>query len=156
MKLCKRRKSIDNPYTILYSQANDKYYINFKDVEKNVHCIEISLEIFFLFNKFELEDISYLNKYDRHLEHSHLSEFTLNKRAIKKLYCTEELAISKLVNEDIYKALIKLPIKQYRRIILFYFYNLRQNQIAKLENCSIRAVQYSLNIALKNLRKFLK
>ena len=58
--------------------------------------------------------------------------------------------------QKLYNAISALPKKQRKRIILYYFNNLTQDQMAKKEKCSIRAIQYSLSIALKNLRKFLK
>ncbi len=42
--------------------------------------VEVSKSVFETFNIFELEDISQMNEYDRHLEHSEAYEHTLHKK----------------------------------------------------------------------------
>ncbi len=74
----KRRKDKHNPYT-LYTKAG-RYYISFVDVNNNFQEIEVSQEVFESFNKFELEDVSQMNEYDRHLEHSEVDEHTLYQK----------------------------------------------------------------------------
>lgn len=64
----KRRKDKYNPYTL--STESGKYYILFIDVNNHIQKVELSKKLFDSFNKFELEDISQMNEYDRHYEHS--------------------------------------------------------------------------------------
>lgn len=45
-----------------------------------IQKVLISKKIFDSFNKFELEDISWMNEYDRHYEHSEIYESTLHER----------------------------------------------------------------------------
>lgn len=151
----KRRKAQNNPYTINFEQEKEVYSISFKNNIKEYY-IEISNELYDEFNKFELEDISYMNKYDRHIEHLPLDEIQLHRKINKKEKNLEEIVIDNIEKEKLYKAINKLPEMQKKRIELFYFENLTQKEIALQDNCSIRAVQYSLEIALKNLKKFLK
>ena len=73
----KRRRSKDNPYKM--DCLGNKYKINFKYNGENKD-IKISKELYDLFNKFELEDLSYMNKYDRHIEHLHLDEIQMYNR----------------------------------------------------------------------------
>lgn len=68
----KRRKDKYNPYTLHTEKG--KYYIVFIDVNNHIQKVEVSKKIFDSFNKFELEDISQMNEYDRHLEHSEVDE----------------------------------------------------------------------------------
>lgn len=42
------------------------------------------------FNKFELEDISQMNEYDRHLEHSEVYEHTLYQKSVSSEQPLEE------------------------------------------------------------------
>ena len=156
MKFPKRRKRGDNPYTIYYSDSSKQYFVSFKDDKNNMNCITVSKEIFEAFNQFELDDISQMNKYDRHIEHSQISEITLNKKLLNKMLTVEECVENDIRYQNIYSSILKLPFNQARRLILFYFYNLKQNEIAKIDHCSIRAVQYTLKVALKNLKKILK
>lgn len=151
----KRKKDNYNQHKILSCENKDKYIIIFKDIQNINFSIEVTEEIYYTFNKFKLEDKSQMNKYDRHIEHSQITETTLNKRAINKEITVEEIVISNLEKEKIHKAILKLPEIQRRRIKMYFFEELTQKEIANKEGTSIRAVQYSMKIALKNLRKFL-
>lgn len=97
-----------------------------------------------------------MNKYDRHIEHSQLNEINLYKRTFNKEKSIEESVINNIQNQKLYIAISKLPINQKERIYKYFFKNLTLKQIAFEEECSIRAVQYTMKIALKNLKKFLK
>lgn len=88
IKMPKRRKSKDNPYNLIL--LNDKYYLTFKDGRNVQQTVELSLDIFEAFNKFELEDISQMHKYDKHIEHSEVYEESLYKRALNKPMTLEE------------------------------------------------------------------
>lgn len=67
-----RKKDKYNPYTLIISDG--RYYLSFKDSRGELQTIEIDEVLYGLFNRFELEDISYLNKLSRHIEHSELTE----------------------------------------------------------------------------------
>ncbi len=149
----KRRRSKDNPYKM--DCLGNKYKINFKYNGENKD-IKISKELYDLFNKFELEDLSYMNKYDRHIEHLHLDEIQMYNRLKLSNKNLENEVIENLENQDLHIAIKKLPQIQRRRIYLYYFCNMKQREIALQEKTSIRAIQYSLECALKNLKKFLK
>lgn len=118
--------------------------------------MQISSNLYKLFDTFELEDISYMNKYDRHIEHLQLDEIQLYKRASNKVENIEEKVIKNIETQRLYEAINKLPKIQRNRIYSYYFKNMTQKEIAMQDNCSIRAVQYSLDIALKSLRNFLE
>lgn len=78
----KRRKDKYNPYTL--SEVTGHYYVSFKDGQGILQEIEISERIYKAFDSFELEDLVYLNVWDRHLEQSKVCEQTLNQRAFQK------------------------------------------------------------------------
>lgn len=149
----KRRKCKENPYKI--NCLGNDYKINFKYNGDNKE-VKISKELYDLFNKFELEDLSYMNKYDRHIEHLQLDEIQMFKRSKLNIKNLEDEVIRNIENHKLHIAINKLSKIQKRRIYLYYFYNMKQREIALKENTSIRAVQYSLDIALKNLKNFLK
>lgn len=133
----------------------NKYKINFKYNGENKD-IKISKELYELFNKFELEDLSYMNKYDRHIEHLHLDEIQMYNRLKLSNKNLEDEVIKDIENQDLHIAIKKLPQIQRRRIYLYYFCNMKQREIALQENTTIRAIQYSLDKAIKNLKKLLK
>ena len=149
----KRRKSKDNPYTI--QKNGDTYTISFMDGQGKQQHFEIDKSLYDAFDRFELDDISILNKFDRHTEHSELTEETLNKRAWDKPASIEESVCAKIANDELHNAIAKLPEVQKRRLILYYFAELTFEQIADAEGCSHPAIIKSVNAALKNLKNFL-
>ena len=68
----KRRIYKDNPYNLEIN--NSKYIINFYDSKKVLQKIEVSEEVFSVFDKSELKDLSQMNEYDNHIEHAALFE----------------------------------------------------------------------------------
>lgn len=78
----KRRKFYDNPYTLL--TENNTYYVIFKDSKNIVKKIKVNGDIFEEFNKYELDDISQMHKFERHIEHFELTEETLYFKTLKK------------------------------------------------------------------------
>lgn len=149
----KRRRKMDNPYNLKI--INNSYYIIFKSNNKD-NKVEVTKEIFELMNKFELDDLKELNEFDRHIEHSELTEHSLNNRMLFKQESIEDLIIRKTSLDDLRKAINMLPEVQQRRIKLYYFDELNEKEIAKLENVSQKNISKSLAIAKNNLKEILK
>ncbi len=151
----KRKKSSDNPYTLQI--INNNYVVVFKDSRSAKQVIEVSEEVFNQMNKFELEDISQMHKIDKHIERFKLSDESINNRAKEKPNDTTSSVVEELlINNELYIAINSLSEKQKKRIKMFYFDGLSQQEIAKIENTSIRAIQYTLNNSLKKLKENLK
>jgi len=151
----KRRKHKDNPYT-LENLGNGKYVVTFKDGTNKLKVIEISEKIFQTMNSFELDDISELNEFDRHIEHSEIFENNLNERAMDKPISLEDEIIKKLDFDELKKAIQELPEIQRNRLKKYYFEDMTYEEIAKEENCSKVAIKYSIDIALEKISKKLK
>lgn len=149
----KRRKKMDNPYNLKI--INNNYYIIFKSNNK-YNEVEVTKEVFDLMNRFELDDLKELNEFDRHIEHFELTEHTLNNRMLFKQESIEDLIIRKTSLEDLRKAINMLPEVQRRRIKLYYFDELTEKEIAKLENVSQKNISKSLTVAKNNLKEILK
>lgn len=150
----KRRKDKYNPYNICELEGH--YYISFKDGQGLRHEFEISESLYRAFDTFELEDLSYLNIWDRHLEQSEVWEPTLNRRAFHKPEEFEETILERLQMERLHKAIASLPEVQKRRLILYYFENLTYEQIAQKEGCTKMPVKRSIEAAIKKLKEKLK
>ena len=148
----KRRKDKDNPYTI-YTTKNGQY-VSFKDGQGAFHHLEIDKLLYLLFNQFELEDKSYLNYFDRYIEHSELTEASLNERAASKSEPVENIVCCRICNERLYHAIAALPEKQRRRLVLHYFYDLTYEQIAELEKCSAHSVFVAIKRAEDKIKTF--
>ena len=83
-KHSKRNKDKYNPYTLLSNKDKNIYVVVFKDNRNKTHNIEVSKDIYNAFDRFELEDISQMHKYERHIEHSEVYEETIYSRSINK------------------------------------------------------------------------
>ena len=150
----KRRKDKDNPYTL--TCRDGKYYITFKDGQTVEQCIEISEELFQVFDQFELDDIRHMHVVERHMEHSEVYEKTLFKRSDRYEESAEDKGIWNLTVSELYAAISVLPEVQKRRLVLRYFAGLTYKQIAVIEGCSISPVIRSVEAAIKKLKKLLK
>ena len=148
-----RKKDKHNPYTLMIVEG--RYYLSFKDGRGIMQNIEIDKVLYDLFNRFELEDISYLNRVSRHIEHSELTESSLNDRAFYKEESLEETVSRSMEYEQLHKAISKLPETQRRRLLLYFFGELTYEQIAELEGCTKRAVKFSIDLAIEKLKKSL-
>lgn len=152
----KRRKYKDNPYTLNYIEEKNIYTITFKDVKGHLNKVEVSEEVYRVFDKFELQDIKELNEYDRHIEHSEIFENNLESRALNKQISTDEIVENKINNEKLREAIQELPKVQRERLKKYYFENKTFEEIAKEEKCTKRAVKFSVDIAIEKISKKFK
>lgn len=152
----KRRKAKDNPYSIYYDMDKHSYFLSFIDGQGLSQHFEISKATYDLFDGFELEDLSMLNEFDRHIEHSELTEGTLNERATNVPKSVEEIVCERMRDEQLHNAISKLPEVQRRRLMLYYFAELTYEQIAEMEGCTIMPVKRSVDAAIEKLKIFLK
>ena len=154
----KRRRDKDNPYTIFTTGINTAaphYDLSFVDSSGVERCVEIDKLLFDAFDRFELEDISFMHKVDKHYERTEQTEALLNKRAVRPQEGVEEIVSQRMEVDKLHQAIAKLPEKQRRRLVLYYFGEFTYEQIAEMEGCKYQTVQDSIYAALKNLKKFL-
>ncbi len=156
-KIPKRRKSKDNPYIINFNKDLNKYTISFVDARGIKQSVVIDNQLYSAFNEFELQDVSFMNEYDRHIEHLEQTEQSLYCRTFNKGTSLENKVIQKMEYENLIKNINTLPDIQKRRLTKYFFYEKTLKEIALEENCSIRSIKYSIDLArekLKNLKKF--
>lgn len=146
----KRRKDKYNPYVLINEKG--KYKVSFKDSKNIIQLVEVSYDVFNTLDKFELEDLSQMNEYDRHIEHLDLLDVSYNKISIKS-EGIEETIIKQDILEKLKKAISKLSDVQKRRLILYFFQDMTLQEIADMENCSPRAIKDSIDISIKKLKK---
>ena len=154
----KRRRDEENPYeiyTIGINTAHPRFYLFFKGCDGVKRWMEIDRTLFDAFNEFELDDLSFFNEVDRHYEQSEVTEATLNRRAAKPQESVEETISQRIEVDKLHQAIARLPEKQRRRLVLYYFGELTYEQIADMEGCSHPAVIKSISSALKKLKNFL-
>lgn len=150
----KRRKDKYNPYTL--HKENERYYVSFIDSNNKFQKIEISQEVFESFNKFELEDVSQMNEYDRHLEHSEVDENTLYQKSVSSEQPLEEYFDKAQDAENLHMAISKLPDVQKRRLKKYYFEDKTFDKIALEEGCTYQCVQRSVYRAVEKIKNILK
>lgn len=154
----KRRKDKDNPYeifTVGIETDRPHYYIRFTDSLCVEQCMEIEKELFDLFDRFELDDLSFLNEVDRHYDLSDQSEETLNSHALVRPCSLEDALMERLEQERLRQAIAMLPDVQKRRLILYYFDGLTYQEIAQREGCRYQVVQRSIWRAEEKIKKYL-
>lgn len=152
----KRRKDKENPYTLLYDEKNNTYFVMFKDGERKTQLIQIDKTIYEAMNRFELDDISIMNEYDNHIEHSEVFETTLSKRILYKPLEVDEIVENDFASRELKKAISQLSDTQKRRIILYYFENKTVEEIAVMEKTTHQAISKTIRKGIKDLRKILK
>ncbi len=89
----KRRKARDNPYeifTVGFQTEHPHFFVHFIDSVGELQCLEISRNIYAVLNRFELDDLSFLNEVDNHYEHSELTESSLHQRTARHPQSVEE------------------------------------------------------------------
>lgn len=153
----KRRKDKDNPYTIFIvgSDSNKPhYYLSFRDGQGVQICMEIEKNVFDALDRFELDDIVYLNQVDRHYEQSAQTDESLHARATIVQESVDDLVMERLQQEQLRMAIAALPEIQRRRLVLYYFGNFTYEQIADMEGCRHPAIIKSIKAAINNLKKY--
>ncbi|MBR1936331.1 MAG: sigma-70 family RNA polymerase sigma factor [Bacilli bacterium] len=151
-----RNKSKDNPYTLGYDEDKQVYTVEFVDNMKVIHKVEISEKVYKAFDSFELEDISQIHKYRKHIEHNEIYEETLEHRMLEKPITIEEEVEEKIMLDDIKTIIDSLPDIQKRRLKKYYFEDKTFEEIALEEGCSKVAVKYSIDIALEKISQNFK
>lgn len=149
-----KREKIDT--YIVFSNNNSKNIIMFKDVNGKTKIIRANEILINEYKKRKSEENSQNIKFSRYIEHSELTDISLNKRAINKEISLEEQVISNLESERIIKEIWKLPTPQNRRVYMYIVDEFSYTKIAKIENRSIPTVKESVDRGLENLRKKLK
>lgn len=152
----KRRKHKDNPYTLEFVEEKNSYRVSFKDVKGKFQRVEVNKEIYQAFDRFELDDLSELNEFDNHIEHSEVYENNLNERAMDKPIGVDEIVEIKIMNEELKNAVDSLADIQKRRIKMYFFEDMTLKEIAEKENCAIMSVKDSIDVGIRKLKEKLK
>lgn len=110
----KRRKDKYNPYTL--SLVDGKCYLSFKDGQGFPHKLELDVKLYALFDRFELDDLSFLNEQERHLDQTELSEALLSRRVPENQATVEDAVYESLQTQALREGIRRLPEIQKRRL----------------------------------------
>lgn len=155
-KHSKIKREIIDTYIVFSNSDDSKNIIVFKDGNGNSKIIRANETLRNEYKRRKSEENSQNIKFSRYIEHSELTENSLNKRATNKEISLEEQVISNLESERIIKEIWKLPTPQNRRVYMYIVDEFSYTKIAKIENRSIPTVKESIDRGLENLRKKLK
>ena len=152
----KIKREIIDTYIVFSNNDNSKNIIVFKDGNGKSKIIRANETLRNEYKRRKSEENSQNIKFSRYIEHSELTDISLNKRATNREISLEEQVISNLESERIIKEIWKLPTPQNRRVYMYIVDEFSYTQIAKIENRSIPTVKESIDRGLENLRKKLK
>ena len=150
------KREIIDTYVVFSNNDESKNIIVFKDTNRKSRVIRVNNIIREEYRRRKSEENSQKIKYSRYIEHSVLTDISLNKRSANKEISLEEEVVSKLQVERILKEIWNLPEPQNRRVYMYIVDEFSYTKIAKIENRSIPTVKESIDRGLENLRKKLK
>lgn len=152
----KIKREIIDTYIVFSNSDDSKNVIVFKDGNGKSRIIRVNETLRNEYKRRKSEENSQNIKFSRYIEHSELTDISLNKRSINKEISLEEQVISNLESERIIKEIWKLPTPQNRRVYMYIVDEFSYTKIAKVENRSIPTVKESIDRGLEKLRKNLK
>ena len=128
-----------------------RYYAAFRDGNGVQQEAEIPREVYMALDACRLVEKRQTNEFERHWERFALSEAQLTARMLRPPLSMEEAVAQ---TADMQSALAALTDTQRRRFLLHNEHELNYQQIAIVEGCSVRAVEYSVAAAKATLKKY--
>lgn len=141
---------------VIKGKNKDKHFVSFTDGDGEFQRVEINFDIYVALFELNKKDRNLTRSDERNLEHSELTDEKLIRRAFEKPKGIEEMILEKEMEKLFWTAIGELPGVQRKRLLLYYDYGFSLKEIAFMENCSIRAVKYSIDIAKKKLEEKIK
>lgn len=126
--------------------------IEYKTANGSRICVEVSTSVKELLEQSDRQIRSQRRQDRRYLDFTPLTDEVLEISLLGAYEDTADLLERMESNARLHKAIGKLTEVQRRRLSLYYFEGLTYSQIAKLEGVSHRAVIYSIEQALKQLK----
>lgn len=126
--------------------------IEYKTANGSRICVEVSTSVKELLEQSDRQIRSQRRQDRRYLDFTPLTDEVLEISLLGVYEDTADLLERMERNARLHKAVGKLTEVQRRRLSLYYFEGLTYSQIAKLEGVSHRAVIYSIEQALKQLK----
>lgn len=126
--------------------------IEYKTANGSRICVEVSTSVKELLEQSDRQIRSQRRQDRRYLDFTPLTDEVLEISLLGAYEDIADLLERMERNAQLHKAIGKLTEVQRRRLSLYYFEGLTYSQIAKLEGVSHRAVIYSIEQALKQLK----
>lgn len=149
----KRRKAKDNPYSLSSigkGTGKPKYIVFFKDGSNKEQLVEVNKEVFDAFDRFELEDLSELNKSDNHPTEP-LDTYAIDD---KKLWVDSELPKS-FQYEELLRAINQLSDRKKKHLIMHFYEGYSIGDIAKKEGRTYQGIRYSIKSTMDEIKEYM-
>lgn len=132
-----------------------KHFACFSVAGSSTIEVEITPELSVVLDELQQEHWRLEKREQRHCVHlDAIPEYLLPIDYLQEI--PENEIVRNESKEQLAHALLQIPEKQRRRMILRYVYDLPIKKIAKIEDCSERAVKYSIRLAKENLKDILE
>jgi RNA polymerase sigma-70 factor (ECF subfamily) len=132
------------------------YLVSFADGQSVLRETEVSREVYLTLDECRRHEKRQKNFFDRHIEHSNLTDETLNCRALHAQETAAETVARKEEADALHAAIAGLPEVQRRRFILHHGIGLTYEQSAEVEGCSKGSVFRSVSRAEAKIREVIK
>jgi hypothetical protein len=133
-----------------------RHFVSFKDYHNVSKEIEVSPDIYSVFEDFLRKEESIIRRDKRHIKRAVLTDVELYKRALNKPKSVEDEVIDNQRNEKLEQAISELTETMRRRFILYHDCGLTYERIARIENRNIRSVFDSIRAAEEKIREKMK
>ena len=130
--------------------------VKYKTADGEWICVEVSTAIKELLEQSDRQIRSQRRQDRRHLDYGgFIDGLTDTAMMIPRTEDVADLVVKRESIQALQLAMTRLPIKQFRRIRLYYGEGLTHQQIAELENKKRPAITLSMADAIRNLRTIL-
>ena len=128
----------------------------YPDTYKTDVFVDVAEEVLAAIRGHQQDDAAYERRKFRHKAHYSLNrEDGIENDALNRPLTPEEILERKLLREEVYAALMKLPAIQARRIYARFYLGMTVAEIAQLEGTDRRRVWASIRRGLKKLARLL-
>ena len=128
----------------------------YPDTYKTDVFVDVAEEVLAAIRGHQQDDAAYERRKFRHKAHYSLNrEDGIENDALNRPLTPEEVLERKLLREEVYVALMKLPAIQARRIYARFYLGMTVAEIARIEGADRRRVWESIRRGLKKLARLL-
>jgi RNA polymerase sigma-70 factor (ECF subfamily) len=147
-----------NPYTLRTEirEGITHYYVSFRNGQSALRETEVNRDVYLTIDECRKHEKRQRNFFDRHIEHSDLTDETLSRRAQTPPASVEEAIIGKEFADALRAVIDGLPKGQQRRFILYHEIGLTYEQIAEIEGCSKVSAFRSVSRAEEKIRDVMR
>jgi DNA-directed RNA polymerase specialized sigma24 family protein len=133
-----------------------RYFVNFKDVDNVLQEVEVTYDVYLVFEDSLRKEKSLTRWLRRRIERAALTDIEIYKRALHRPKSVENEVLDNLRNEKLEQAISELPETMRRRFILYHDCGLTYERIARIENRNIKSIFESIRAAEGKIREKMK